>query len=483
MGILDEFVPIFLPKSHAVIGASNSPAKFGGMYFRSQIAFGYQGELIPINRDETEVNGKKAYAKVTDYPGQIDFASIFVPARAVPEVLEDCLKKGIPAVQIITAGFRELNEEGKRLEEQVKSISARGIRVIGPNCFGVYSPKGGVTVMPGGDLPKEPGPVAFLSQSGGYAARIPRRAEGLGIRFSKVCSYGNASDINECDLLEYLYEDPDTQIITSYLEGVSNGPRFLEILKKVCQKKPVIIWKGGLTESGSHAVKSHTASLSGSSQVWEAIFKQTGAVSIHSIDELLDTVSAFLHLPPVKNNNVCVIGGGGGIGVAAADACERASVNLPVFSKETQQKLMLVAPAQGASVRNPIDIGSPFPQPKMLEGAMDIALSEINIDAVILDELEMTPVVRDGKSNPANDARFEPNKQIPIQMKKKYNKAVIMVLPVEGNGADFINSEIARRGVVNSYQQQGLPVFLSLERAVIAFSHFAEYWKFRMKTA
>ncbi len=483
MDILAEFAPIFFPKTHAVIGASNTPGKMGGNFFRAQMAIGYQGDLIPINRDEPEVAGKKAYARVADYPGHIDLASIFVPARAVPEVLEECLQKGIPAAQIITAGFRELNEEGRLLEEQIKAISRRGIRVIGPNCFGVYSPKGGVTVLPGGDLPKEAGPVAFISQSGGYGSRIPRRAEGFGIRYSKVISYGNASDINECDLLEYLYEDPDTQIITTYTEGVQDGPRFLKLLKKVCQKKPVIIWKGGLTENGAHATQSHTASLSGSAEIWKAVFKQTGAISVNGIEELLDAVLAFMILPPVKNNRVCVIGGGGGIGVAAADACDRADISLPVFSKETQQKLVLVAPAQGASVLNPIDIGSPGPPAKAFEGAFDIAMMEPNIDTIIVDEIEMSPAVRDSKFVPEAAVRFEANRTIPVQMKNKYNKPVIMVLPVEGVGSGFNNAEAARRKVVDYYQANGVPVFLSLERAANTFSRFANYWKFRINTA
>jgi len=483
LGKLTEFAPIFFPKTHAVIGASNSPAKFGGLYFRAQLTFGYKGNLVPINRDEPEVSGKKAYAKVTDYPGEIDFASIFVPARAVPEVLEDCLRKGIPAAQVITAGFRELSEEGRRLEEQVKAISRRGIRVIGPNCFGVYSPGGGVTVMPGGDLPKEPGTVGFISQSGGYAARLPRRAEGIGIHLSKLVSYGNASDINECDLLEYFYDDPDTRIITFYLEGVNDGPRFLKLLKQACREKPVIIWKGGLTEGGARAVMSHTASLSGSAQIWDAIFKQTGAVSVSGLEEFLDTVLAFLHLPPVKDNRVGIIGGGGGIGVAAADACEKAGITLPVFSPEIQAKLARLAPAQGSSVRNPVDVGSPFPSPAMLEGVMEAVFTSAQIDAVILDELEMSPVARDGKIEPTWSLRFDGVKQVPIQMQAKYRKPVIMVLPVEGIGADFINAEASRRRVAAEYQRQGLPVFLSLERAAGAFSKFANYWKFRNQTA
>jgi acyl-CoA synthetase (NDP forming) len=478
-GKLAEFEPIFFPKTHAVIGASNSMTKFGGRFIKTQLGFGYKGIFYPVNRDEPEVFGMKAYPRVTDIPGPVDLATILVPAPAVPQVLEQCLTKGVKAAQIITAGFSERDEEGVRLEKAISEIAARGIRVIGPNCFGVYCPRGGLTVPPGEMLSRESGPVAFLSQSGGYGIRVPRRADGLGIRFSKLVSYGNAADVNECDLLEYLYEDPDTTIITAYTEGVRNGPRFMELLKKVTREKPVIIWKGGLTEGGARAVKSHTASLSGRAQVWDAVFKQTNAISVDSLDELLDVTLAFLHLPAIKGRRFCVVGGGGGIGVASADACERADIPLPLFPRELQDKLLRIVPPQGASVRNPVDVGSPFPPPPMLKMVLDAVFGAGDTDAIIISELEMSPVVRQGQSDPMREAMFEQNRRAPIEAREKFGKPVIMVLPVEGNGADFTESEAARRRVADFYLKQGIPVFLTLERAASTLSKFVTYWQRR----
>lgn len=474
---LAEFEPIFFPKTHAVIGASNVPTKFGGRFIKTQMAFGYKGTFYPVNRDEPEVFGMKAYPRVTDIPGPVDFATILVPAPAVPAVLADCLAKGVKGAQIITAGFSERDEEGVRLERAIAETAKKGIRVIGPNCFGIYCPRGGLTIPPGESLPKDSGPVGFISQSGGYGIRVPRRADGLGIRFSKLISYGNAVDVNECDLLEYFYEDPETKIIAGYMEGVKNGPRFFELLKKVTKVKPVIIWKGGLTEGGARAVKSHTASLSGEAKVWEALFRQSGAISVSGLDELTDMMLAFLHLPPITSRKLCVVGGGGGIGVAAADACEKAGLPLPVFSKELQQKLLGIVPAQGASVRNPVDVGSPFPAPPMLKATLEAVFEGSDIGTLVVSELEMSGVSRQGAGADMMRAQMlEMNQRNPVEARDKFGRPVVMVLPVEGTGSEFIESEGARRRVVDYYLKQHVPVFLSLERAAVALAKFIGYW-------
>ncbi len=476
---LAEFEPIFFPKTHAVIGASNSMTKFGGRFIRTQINFGYKGKFFPVNRDEPEIFGMKAYPRVTDIPEPVDFATILVPAPIVPRVLEECLAKGVKGAQIITAGFSERDEEGIQLEKAIAATAKKGIRVIGPNCFGIYCPRGGLTIPPGENLSKESGSVACISQSGGYGIRIPRRADGLGIRYSKLVSYGNSVDINECDLLEYFYEDPETKIITGYIEGVKDGPRFFELLKKVCKEKPVIIWKGGLTEGGARAVKSHTASLSGQAQVWDALFKQTGAVAVNGIDELMDVTMAFLKLPPIKGREFCVVGGGGGIGVAAADACEKAGLPLPVFPRELQQKLLGIVPAQGASVRNPVDVGSPFPPPPMLKLVMDAVFTGSDVDSLIVSEIEMSSVVRSPQADMSRQEMLSQNQLAPIEARNKFGKPVIMVLPVESNGSEYAESESARRRVADFYMQQGVPVFLTLERAAITLSRFISYWEHR----
>ena len=472
---LDEFAPIFYPKTHAVIGASSDARKFGGRVLQVSLTFGYSGRLYPVNPQESEVQGMKTYASVKDIPGSIDFASIAVPAQAVPGVVQECLEKGVKGVQVLSAGFSELGEEGARLEKELSEIAARGIRIVGPNCFGVYSPDGGITILPGATLPKESGPVGFISQSGGYAIRVPRRAEGLGIKYSKVVSYGNACDINECDLIEYFYQDPKTEIITGYLEGVKDGRRLFKLLQEVCRKKPVILWKGGLTEGGARAAQSHTASMGGEEQVWEALFRQTGAIRVTGLEELLDTTLAFIHLEPQAGRRVCPVGGGGGIGVAATDSCERMGLSVPVFPAELQKKLLSILPAAGASARNPVDVANPGPPPQMLRAVMETVATEADIDIIIVDELGMTMVVPPGSGPMRPPGMAREMVQVPVDIRNRYGKPVVIVLPVEGTGTAMLETEDARRQVCDYYLEQGLPVYLTLERAARALVSFTGY--------
>ena len=475
---LDGFTSIFYPKSHAIIGASVNTRKYGGRFLRILLSFGYAGNIYPVNPQESQILGFKTYSRVSDLPEAVDLATITVPAPAVPAIVEECLAKGIKAVQVFAAGFRELNEEGRKLEEQLTNTAARGIRIIGPNCFGVYCPAGGLTILPGEDLPREGGPVAVISQSGGMAARIPRRGAGLGIRFSKVVSYGNACDVNECDLLEYLGQDPDTKVITGYIEGVKDGDRFFKLLQEVSKTKPVILWKGGLTQGGARAVHSHTGSLGGEKAVWDAIFKQSGAIQVHSIEELLDTALAFLHLAQHRGRRVCVVGGGGAITVAAADTCERVGLSLPLFPAELQEKLTSIVAPVGTSTRNPVDIGGPIPTPERLEAVLETVFTEGDVDAVIIDEIEVsiaTPSMKDPeKQIMRNYAELQ---KVPVDIKKRFGKSIMIVLPVEATGAGTVELEVDRRNVCNYYLGEGIPVYLTLERAARALANVAGYYE------
>ena len=445
-----------------------------------QLSFGYQGQVYPVNPQENQVLGLKAYSRVGDIPGPVDFATITVPAPSVPKVVEECLAKGVKAAQILTAGFRETGEEGRRLEEKVTEIAARGIRIIGPNCFGVYAPAGGLTILPGEDFPRESGPVAFISQSGGLAVRVPRRAGGWGIRFSKVISYGNACDVNECDLIEYRWQDPETRVSTGYIEGIKNGSRFFKLLREVTRDKPVILWKGGLTRGGARAVHSHTGSLGGEEAAWNAFFRQSGVIRANSLEELLDTTLAFRHLMPHAGRRVSVVGGGGAIGVAAADGCERVGLSVPLFSARLQKKLASILPAVGTSFRNPVDIASPFPPPPVLKAVLEAIISEGGIETIIIAELEFSGAsasmkdVGERYGNTLGEAA-----QVPVDIKKRLGIPIAMVLPVEAIGADAIEFEGARRRIRDHFLKEGIPVFLTLERAAKALSNFIGYHELR----
>jgi acyl-CoA synthetase (NDP forming) len=303
----------------------------------------------------------------------------------VPEVLEDCIAAGVKNVHIFSSGFSETGEEeGRQLETRITEIIRRGgLRVVGPNCMGIYVPASKLTAF--GADPAGSGPVAFISQSGGHANFLTRYAQGLGIRFSKVISFGNACGLQALDFLEYLAEDTETKIITMYLEGIKNGNEFTRLVRAINRTKPVIVWKGGLTESGSRAVASHTGSLAGEGRVWDAFYAQTGAVRVNSLEEIADAVLAFQHLPPPRGRRALLLGGGGGNSVALADVCGREGLTVPPLADETRRKLAGFFPLAGNSIRNPLDVWAVQENVDLLRRAVELAVADPAIDLVIME--------------------------------------------------------------------------------------------------
>jgi acyl-CoA synthetase (NDP forming) len=269
----------------------------------------------------------------------VDYVISCVPARLVLEILEQAVQKGAKTAHLFTARFSETGrEEGIETERKILELSQKtGLRLIGPNCMGVYSPADRIAFH--GDFPKECGTVGLVSQSGMLAREIVNNSPLRGVYFSKVFSYGNAIDLNENDFLDYLADDPETSVILCYIEGAKDGPRLFKTLKYAAALKPVVMLKGGRGEAGDRATASHTASLSGSFSTWDALISQTGAVTADSIEELIDLAVSFQFLPPVKGKRVGVAGGAGGSSVLAADACERAGLEVNPLSDEFRQEL------------------------------------------------------------------------------------------------------------------------------------------------
>lgn len=388
---LREFEPVFYPKSIAVVGASPNPLKFGNRYLEALINTGYKGKLYPVNPGGGEISGLKAYRTVREVPDPVDYVIVSIPAQHVLAVLDDCAAKGVRVVQFFTAGFSETGEEeGRRLEnEMVKKAKEGGFRIIGPNCIGVYSPG---HFMPYGPMPTlgEVGTVAFISQSGGHAGRIIEIGLRRGIHFSKVVSFGNGSDLDSVDYLEYLAVDPDTGIIGAYFEGMRQGRRFLQLAREISKTKPMIIWKGGKTEAGAEAAASHTASLAISDTIWTAVLNQAGVIRVDSLEELADTLLTFQHFTPFGGVNVAIIaglaGGGGGESVSSTDACASVGLNVPAFTAETRSKLKAILPPAGCILRNPLDMGGVGGILEILEKTMEIVVGDPRIDLVIVNE-------------------------------------------------------------------------------------------------
>ncbi len=365
------------PKSIAVIGATRTHSEgFPGMYACID-GFGYPGELYPINPHADEILGRKAYPTVKAIGKPVDLVVVTVPAPRVPAALKDCVEAGCHHVHIFSSGFAETGEpEGIRLQKEIEKIAREGgLHVVGPNCMGLYVPASKLVTWL--NAPAQSGPVAFVSQSGGNAQDYTAHAaEKLGVHFSKVFSYGNALTLDSTDFLDYLEHDEETKIITLYLEGVKDGRRLLKQVARINRTKPVIIYKAGLTESGARAVASHTGSLAGGEKIGNAFFRQTGAVRVESLEEMADVACAFQHLGKTRGNGVAVIGTGGGVGVAAADACSREGLNLAAFPEGLMAELRTFIPPAGNMIRNPIDAHLILIEPDLLGKTLDLLAAQ-----------------------------------------------------------------------------------------------------------
>jgi acetate---CoA ligase (ADP-forming) len=477
---LDRF---FHPESIAVVGASESLGSFGTRHVKSLLDFGYDKKIYPVNHNGNEVFGLKIYRSVLDIPDNVDLVSISVSARFVPSVLRECVKKGIKAAIVLSAGFRELGEEGRLLEEEIVGIAAEGIRVMGPNCFGTYSPAGGMTVIPGGSFPKDAGATALFAQSGQLSEMIALRSFGEGVRYSKTTSYGNACNINEADLLDYLVDDEETKVIAAYLEGVRDGARFLETARTNAGKKPLLIWKAGLSTAGARAAASHTASLAGGSAVWDAFFSQTGAVKIGSLEELVDTMVGFTCLPGGCGKRVAVISGGGAGAVISGDACEAVGMEMPEFGAGTIASLREVLPAVGTSIQNPLDLGNPHPSLTVLRSVLETIAASDLVDVIIIRRVFFsikTGLFLAGAASVSLDEQEE-LLSIPVDVKKKFGKPVVVVMPEEITGLGDIELEVERRKVRDYFFARSIPVYTTEQRAFGALSRLASFGSLRTR--
>lgn len=336
-----------------------------------------------MNPNVDKIFNYKSYANIKDVPEVVDLAVLVVPASSVLEALEDCGKSGLKAAIIITSGFAETGQEGIDLQNGLVDIIQKwGISVVGPNCEGVFNADDHINLT---FAPKRPpqGGISFISQSGALGANTMFRwAAERQVGFSKFFSSGNEAGLNSADYLEYLSQDPATQVVMIYLEGVKDGRKFVEALRKTCRVKPVVIMKGGETAIGARAVESHTGVLAGSDAVFSAACKQAGAIRVYDADELFDIAMTFAGQAIPRGKKVgLVTGAGGGMGVIAADACAKLGLSVPPFSEETVARLRNILPAY-APVKNPVDL-TPIFDPMRLVKCTEIALQDESIDSVI----------------------------------------------------------------------------------------------------
>ncbi len=467
----------FKPESMAIIGASESLESYGTRYIQALLDFGYKGGLYAVNHAGDEVLGLRIYRTVLEIPDPVELVAICVPARFVPDILRDCLKKGVKAAIILSSGFSESGEAGRKLEQEILEIARQGIRIMGPNCFGTYCPAGNITIVPGGGFPKAGGEIALIAQSGQLSEGITSRSFGEGIRYSKVASYGNACNINEADLLEYLMEDKDTHVFTAYLEGVRDGKKFFRVARKYAGKKPIVIWKVGMSQTGAIAASSHTASLAGRSEIWDAFFRQTGAIRVESLEELIDATVGFSCLPFGCGRGVALVSGGGAGAVVGADACEAAGLKMPPLSSDAEKSLHELLPSIGTSIRNPLDIGNPHPPLKLLNGILEAVASMDCIDMIVIRRIFFSVKVSaffSGTTAPSMEEQ-QALLEIPINIRNRFNKPVVIILPEELTGVENIDLEAERRRIRDFYFLNKIPVYKSEQSAFEALGHLAGF--------
>ena len=454
---LDVF---FYPRSVAIVGASRDPKKVGYQILYN-MKMRYRGKLYPVNPRAEEILGLKCYRSVKDIPDEVDLAVISVPAPSVPQVVEECGEKGVKGVIVISAGFKEVGnvELEQRLVEIVKRF---GMRLIGPNCVGVYVPKTGMNTTflnPQRMGFPEHGHIAFISQSGAFGVAVLDWASMRGLGISKFISVGNKADVDEADLLDYLVEDEDTRVITMYMEGIEpgKGRRFLEALKRTTPRKPVVVLKAGRSEEAARAIASHTGSLAGADQVYDAVFKQCGAIRSYGMEDLFDIAVALSLQPPAPGKRVGILTVGGGSGVMATDACSDLGLKVPRLSDATVEKLRKVL-LPIASPYNPVDVSGSARDEHLLD-SLEILMKSGEVDAIIWIPYFMVPGISEEIVE-----KF-------VQRFREISRELDRPIPIVGaaTGGEYTWRLAAKA------EKMGIPMYLSVERAARAVWALAKY--------
>ncbi len=463
-------------KSVAVVGASRPvEGNYPGMYGCMR-NFGYAGRLYPVNPKISDIDGVRAYPNLTSLPGQVDLVIVTVRSSLVPDVLRECAATGNRTVQIFTSGFKESGEEeGVRLQEEMEKIAVEGgLHVIGPNCMGFYVPKARMVTWSGASA--ESGSVALISQSGGNAQDFTNYATGeTGLRFSKAVSYGNALTLDSTDFLDYLAHDDETKIITMYLEGVKDGSRFLKLVTKINREKPIIIFKGGLSESGALAVSSHTGALAGGEKIWRAFFRQTGAVLVDSIEEMADVALAFQYIGKTKGRKTTVLGFGGGAGVAVADNCAKSGLLLPAFSPGLINELRKLIPPAGTMIRNPIDAAIAFYSFDVMGNVLQLLAETDEIDNIIVSiPLDWLYDKETGRGYIEKVALY-----LAREGRKRAGDKPVMVVWRQYQPKEEIKKWIPV--LKNIFLAAGIPVYEGIPRAVNALAKLTAYHDFQAR--
>ncbi|MBN1381168.1 MAG: CoA-binding protein [Deltaproteobacteria bacterium] len=462
---------LFYPETIAVVGASSAGSGLmwgGNTYLEGSIKMNFRGKLYPVNPRAESILGIKAYSSISDIPEEIDLAVFSIPHTSALLVMKDCAKKRVKFVHLFTAGFSETGHaENIALEKEIISLARQnGMRLIGPNCMGIYCPEGGVAWT--NELPSASGTIGFLSQSGQLAGHLILDGTLEGLSFNKVVSFGNASDLQAHEFLSYFAHDERIKLIGAYLEGLQDGDAFFETARKLTRKKPLVIWKGGQTEGGSRAAQSHTASIAGSPLVWEGLCRQAGIISVHSMEEMIFTLATLQKLSFVPGTNIAVLGGAGGGSVTMTDCAEREGLKVPKLSPATIAGLQEFVDLQGASVQNPLDIMPALIGPGRFKKLIDLLNKDDNIDALFFAQ-RMDLFYR-----VLGSSMIQAMIEMTIEATKMLKKPTFIIVET----ADSLEEEKLREMALEKYNAQGIPVFPSFAMASRVLFNMNQYYRY-----
>lgn len=394
----DQIRCILEPKSVAIVGASNKIHRVGGAITRNALESNYRGDIYLVNPRLPKIFGKPVYKQLSEIPCPVDLIEIIIPAQKIPKIMEEAISKGVKGAIIISAGFAEIGNQA--LQDEVMCIAKRGgIRVLGPNCFGIINTE--IDLDLSFTFTKAlKGALAFVSQSGAMCCGTLDWAYREELGFSKFINLGNKCDLDESDALIYLEKDTQTDIIAMYLEGITEGRRLFQTVRRVSQNKPIILLKAGVTEPGARAALSHTASIAGSSRIVKAAFKQAGAIVVEDVEELFDAAQALAY-PPINGPNVAIVSNAGGLGVMTTDWCHQLGLRVPHLTSETIKSLQAhLLPI--ASPLNPIDMTGSADY-ETYQNILKVLASTASIDMIITIFVSQGLVTSDGPARAVVD--------------------------------------------------------------------------------
>ena len=458
---------VFNPKTVVVVGDKKA-TNYNWLKSMKTVT----GRLFSVQLDDREIPGIeelgiKNYKSILEVPGPIDYVLLAVPRKVVPIILADCIKAKVGGVAAFTSGFAETDEEGKQLQARIAQMAREAnLPLIGPNCMGLFNPKAGVRHN-SDQYYGESGPVGFIGQSGTHTIYFSTTLNAVhGIKLAKSVSIGNAAVMDVPDYLEYFGQDPEIKIIGAYIEGVKDGRRFFEVLRKVARQKPVLIWKGGQTEAGARAASSHTGSLASSLAVWEAMLRQTGAVRVDSLDELCDTTAALLKLPRLTGPRGVLVCMTGGESVVITDTFAKQGLQIPLLSDQSYKELGAFFNVIGGSYKNPLDVSWNFQSTEVVNKLLGILDADTNTDFLAL-EMFVAAVGRRRKQEGQPDFYDAVG-----EFAKKARKPFFAMLTATSMEREAIELRELLR-------DKGVLAFPSFARASVAYRKALDYWTSR----